>query len=103
VFAYFLFTFIVIISTSFCGAYAVIKGISLYAGGFPDEYIMVDLLMNGEFDEFSELLTPELWGYISGWLVLFALGVIVQYKLKKDKVEVKEAEGDMNFYLIKKD
>ena len=97
--AYFLFTHIIIIATSFIGGYLVAKGISLYAGGFPDEKYMIDLISNGEMEEFYELLTPALYGYLAGWLVLFVVGVIVQYKIRSDEKEKDKLDSGDNYLL----
>jgi hypothetical protein len=83
------------------GGYLIAKGVSLYAGGFPDEKYMIDLISNGEMDEFAKLLTPALYGYLAGWLVIFVVGVIVQYKIRKDEKEKDNMDND-NFYQLKK-
>jgi hypothetical protein len=46
---------VMIIATSLIGSYAVIKGISLYAGRFPNEQVLFELLKNQEFDQLSEV------------------------------------------------
>ena len=46
--AYFLKSFIIILATSFIGSYALIRGISLFAGHFPSEYTVIDLKGRGE-------------------------------------------------------
>ena len=37
----------IIISTSIIGAYFFIRGISLYAGGFPNEMLIIEQIKNG--------------------------------------------------------
>jgi hypothetical protein len=46
---------ILILGTSICGAYAVIRGASLYIGEFPDEDIILDLLKHQEFSQLEQV------------------------------------------------
>jgi len=45
-----MFDHILIISTSLVGAYGFVRGISMYAGGYPNEFTLVDLIKNGLID-----------------------------------------------------
>lgn len=47
---------ILIIGTSITGAYLVIRGISLYAGHFPNESVIIDLAKKSEWGQFDEVL-----------------------------------------------
>ncbi len=47
---------ILIISTSVCGAYAVIRGVSLYIGHFPNESVILDLIQHQEWEQFPQVL-----------------------------------------------
>lgn len=42
---------IIIVTSSIIGAYAVIRGASLYIGHFPNESVIIDLIKNHEFDQ----------------------------------------------------
>lgn len=53
--AWFFYDHILILGTSFIGAYAIIRGISFMAGGFPDERQMIDLIKQGEWDQANEV------------------------------------------------
>jgi len=44
---------LMVIATSFIGSYSVVKGIGLYAGSFPNEEVIFELLRNEEFDQLS--------------------------------------------------
>ena len=44
VLAFYVFWHVIILATSFAGAYAVMRGISIYAGGFPGELEIIDLI-----------------------------------------------------------
>lgn len=46
---------VMIIATSLVGSYGVIKGISLYAGKFPNEQVLFELLRNKEYDQLAEV------------------------------------------------
>lgn len=45
-----------IIATSLIGSYSVIRGISLYAGRFPNEEVIFELLKNKEFDQLANVI-----------------------------------------------
>jgi hypothetical protein len=40
----------IVVATSIIGGYMVIRGVSLYIGGFPSESVIIDLIKNGEWD-----------------------------------------------------
>lgn len=42
--SFFIFDHILIGSTSLIGAYALVRGISLYAGGYPNEFTLADMI-----------------------------------------------------------
>jgi hypothetical protein len=46
---------VMIVGTSMIGSYSVIKGISLYAGKFPNEQVIFELLKNEEFEQLKEV------------------------------------------------
>jgi hypothetical protein len=46
---------IMIVATSLIGSYIIIKGISLYAGRFPNEEVIFEMLKNQEYDQLSEV------------------------------------------------
>lgn len=46
---------VMIIATALIGSYAVIKGISLYAGKFPNEQVIFELLKNKEYEQLAEV------------------------------------------------
>ena len=99
--AYFLVETVVIISTSFIGSYCIVKGISLYAGGFPNESYVIDLIKNKEFDTLNEVLTPIVYVYMVGWLVLFLVGLAVQNKLRQDQEKKEELDENVRYFIQK--
>ena len=90
--AFFFNKFIIIFATSFIGAYCFIRGISLFAGGFPDEIKIMDLRGKGETEQLSDLLTWKVYVYLAAMVITTVLAVIAQYKFFKDKDEDDEKE-----------
>lgn len=81
----FLFHHALIISTSVFGSYALMRGISFYAGGFPDEMELYNYL---KYNVISEI-DPRFYGYMAGFFVNSLICIILQYKLwNKDKNEL---------------
>lgn len=96
--AFFLRIFTIITSTAFIGSYLCVRGISMYAGGFPDETQLYQLASNHliTWDTFPKAF----YAYLAGILVMFILACVFQYKLVKKRVEDKlEEENDPKMYL----
>lgn len=93
--AYYARKFIIIIATSFIGAYAFIRAISIFAGGFPSEYTVMDLKDNDEDDQLRDLLTWKVYVYLVFIVILFGLGIFIQFKLNR-KAEAKKKEENEN-------
>lgn len=68
--------------TAFIGAFFFIRGISVYAGGFPNEFA----LAQGT----NEAIHPAFYGYCVGILVLFILSILFQRRYCQDK----KSEGE---------
>jgi hypothetical protein len=98
-FAYFLVDQVVIISTSLIGSYFIIRGISLYAGGFPNENYVIDLIINKEFDTLHDVLGPIFYIYMVGWIILFIIGIVVQCKLKKEEQQKLEFNDNVRYFI----
>jgi hypothetical protein len=79
--------FIVIFATSFIGAYCFIRGISLFAGGFPDEIKVMDLRGEDETEQLKKLLTWKVYVYLAAMVVTTALAIYAQYKLTKKETD----------------
>ncbi len=71
--SFFIFDHILIGSTSLIGAYALIRGISLYAGGYPNEFTLAELIKQGLFKE----INFTFYIYLVGILIVFIGGVFV--------------------------
>jgi hypothetical protein len=53
--AWFFYDHVIILGTSFIGAYAIIRGMSLMIGGFPDERQVMDLINLKEWDQLKSV------------------------------------------------
>jgi Domain of unknown function (DUF4203) len=74
--AFCIFWHIIVVATSLAGAYAVVRGISLYAGGFPGELEIVDLIKSGKFTG----MPGSFYGYMAGFIVLTIVFSVIQFK-----------------------
>jgi hypothetical protein len=78
----FMFDYAIIVATSIIGAYGFIRGISFYAGGYPDEYDLVNNLQIGNVDA----IPKTFWAYFAAWIILSVVCNIVQFKIwRKNK------------------
>jgi len=99
--AFFFKKFIVIFATSFIGAYCFIRGISLFAGGFPDEITVMDLRGEGETEQLKELLTWRVYVYLAAIVVATVLAIIAQYRLNRDKNDYDDDSDRKDKNLVK--
>jgi hypothetical protein len=96
-FAYLFINVIIIFSTSFIGAYAFVRGISFFAGGFPSEATVIDYIERKEYEALKELLTWKVYVYLSAIVVCFIIGLIVQFKLNAEKKRQEEQSARDKF------
>ena len=76
---FFTFNQVVLIGTSFIGSYLVARGISLYAGGFPNEYLLINQIKSGAISN----IDPVFYAYLVGILIMSVIAYIVQLKMFK--------------------
>ena len=81
VLSFFLFEHVLINATAFGGSYMLIRGISLYAGGFPNEFTVVNELKAGDTSAFNNWF----YLYMVCIFILFVVADIVQYKTNKNR------------------
>jgi drug/metabolite transporter (DMT)-like permease len=74
---YFLYNHAIIIATGIIGSYLFIRGISLYAGGYPNEVVIIEKIKNG----FPSGFPPSFYGYLAGFAVLTIISIVFQYKM----------------------
>ena len=76
---FFAFNQVVMIGTAFIGSYVTARGISLYAGGFPNEYVLINQIKSGAVNN----IQPVFYAYLAGIVVMSVLAYIVQLKFFK--------------------
>lgn len=76
--AFFTEKHVIIFVTSFVGSYALIRGISLYAGGFPNEIELHNEIESGAVDWSS--FNKGFYGYLAGIVILTVLSLYFQVK-----------------------
>jgi hypothetical protein len=74
-----LFDHILILSTAAVGSFLVPYGIGLVAGDYPNPFTVAELIKNGQLDN----INPIYYAYMGGTLVLFFIGITVQYRHKR--------------------
>ena len=80
---------IIVYLTAFFGSYALIRGISLFAGGFPNEVILYQQLQNNAFDG----LEWPFYLYVFFMVATGVSGVFFQLKKGYQKHEEEEFDG----------
>ena len=75
---------IIIGATSFIGSYAFIRGISLFAGGYPSEFTLIDLKNQGEDEQLKKLITWRVWVYLAAIIIQTGLSVFAQIVINKN-------------------
>lgn len=78
----FLFDHAIIFATAIVGSYAFIRGISFYAGGYPSEFELVQII---KYDGWGSI-DKRFYGYLAGFVVASIICIVFQYKFwKKSK------------------
>ena len=75
---------IIIGATSFIGSYAFIRGISLFTGGYPSEFTLIDLKNQGEDEQLKKLITWRVWVYLAAIIIQTGLSVFAQIVINKN-------------------
>ena len=86
---------IIIFCTSFIGSYACIRGISFFAGNFPSEFTIIDIISAGEEEQLNEMLNLDVYIYIGLIIVLAIIGIIAQFKINENDKYNDEIDSDM--------
>lgn len=76
---FFFFNQAVILATSFIGSYMTMRGIGMMAGGFPNEYVLINEIQSGSIDN----IDPVFYAYLAGIVVMTIICSIVQQKMFK--------------------
>jgi hypothetical protein len=67
-----------ILSTAVLGAYAMVRGVSCYAGHYYNEFTIIKLLKAGAIDE----IDPYYWGYVGGFVAVSIIGAWYQFHVR---------------------
>jgi len=77
----------IVFATSFIGAYMMMKGIGIMAGGFPNIYVLIEMIKNGAIDS----IDPVFYAYMAGVVIMTIVCVVCQWKTWLKKKQEKEA------------
>lgn len=84
---FFMFDHAVMISTAFIGSYMTMKGIGIMAGGFPNIYVLIEMIENNAINTIPGVF----YAYLAGIIILTVICTVIQYKFflkKKQQDEV---------------
>jgi len=90
----FMKAYMVVLATSLVGSYALVRGISVYAGGYPDETYVMLLINKGEYSQFGRVFGPKIFAYIGGIFAMTAIGFWIQSYMVPENTEAKKEEGE---------
>ena len=80
----------IILSTSFTGSYFFVRGISLYAGGFPNEMALIDQIKSGAIEHISY------WFYLYLFFIILLTVATTIFQYKHFKKGVEAGDYDKN-------
>jgi len=83
---------VIIMATSFSGSYLFVRGISLYAGGYPNEFTLVNSLETGA----ATGITGWFYLYLAFIILFTIICACVQFKQHKKDEMAKEAEKQLS-------
>lgn len=83
----------VVVSTAVVGAYAFVRGVGHFAGGYPsNEFDVEQELQNGQVN-----LPYTVYIYFAAWCILWMLGIAVQFLVTAKKVGSGKDENEKQF------
>ena len=88
----FMKAYMVVLATSLVGSYALVRGISIYGGGYPDETYVMLLINKGEYSQFGRVFGPKIYLYIGGIFLSTLIGFWIQSYMVPAAPEEKKAE-----------
>jgi len=83
---------VIIVTTSFIGSYLIIRGIAMYAGGFPNETELHAMAKDGFID--WKTFPKVFYAYLAGIIILSVLSGVFQWKQNKDKEKEMNVKRD---------
>lgn len=68
-----------LLTVTFVGSYAFIRGLSFWCGGFPDEKQVYELGANNEWKQMRDMLDGTVYAYIGGFFILCIFTIWFQF------------------------
>jgi hypothetical protein len=97
VLALFLYDHIMIQSTALFGSFIFCYGIGMVAGHYPNPFTIQEMVKNGTFGS----IDPIYYAYLGGNLVMYILGLFVQYRHKRNNPKKTDFEERMVYKNLK--
>lgn len=72
-----------IIGSALGGSYALIRGISVYAGGYPNEFLIFNAFKYSTLDD----LAVSFYIYITVFVVVAVISIVIQMKMRSTHME----------------
>lgn len=83
---------IVLFATSFLGSYEVMKGLSFFFGGYPDEIEIYFDITEGQFADLEARWTNWCWLYLGIWVAGFVVCLWYQVTYTDESVRLEESK-----------
>ena len=83
--SFFVYEHALIIASSIAGSYAFVRGISLFAGHYPNEFTLLSMIEKGLMSE----IDPLFYAYLAGMVVFALIGIFVQYRMRNKEQDLK--------------
>jgi hypothetical protein len=83
---------IIVVTTSLVGSYAIIRAVGIFFDNFPDEIFVSELIKHGEFDQVKRKFTLIFNVYLGLISILWVIGIIIQRSYQDDDNKKKEEE-----------
>ena len=84
----------VVVASSLVGGYSFVRGISVFAGNYPDESYVMKLLNHGEYTQFGRVYGSHIYAYMSAILLTAAVGILIQIYLMPVQQEIASNSED---------
>ena len=81
--SFFWYNYILIICTSILGAYLTVRGISLFTGGYPNEFTLFERIRDHDISG----VPGTFYAFLAGIIVLIVLGIFIQIRIKRTEKE----------------
>ena len=88
--------YMIVLATSLVGGYSLVRGISLFAGNYPDETYVMKLINSGEYTQFGRVYGKHIYIYMFGIFFATGVGFLIQSFLmpKEEASPQQSASGD---------